>query len=80
MQPSSAANMVELARRLRETARGAFYDDRLLRLGRRPLPFLAGGESRTETATSTTTRSDTTGSLDVLAEVMRQALVQGLIP
>lgn len=80
MQPSSAGNMAELARRLREKARGAFYDERLLRLGRRPLPFLTGGESRSQQGTVVTTRSDTSGSLDVLAEVMRQAAAQGLLP
>lgn len=80
MQPSSTVNMVELAGMLRDRARGAFYDDRLLRLGRRALPFLAGGESRSRTATLTTTRTDTRSSLDVLAEVMRQSLMQGLLP
>ncbi len=80
LQPSSTANMAELARRLREAARGAFYDERLLRLARRPLPFLAGGESRSQTAATVTRRTDTSGSLDVLAEVMRQALAEGLLP
>jgi hypothetical protein len=80
MQPSSTANMGELARRLRERARGAFYDERLMRLGRRPLPFLGGGESRTQTATATTTRTNTSEALDTLAEIMRRALVEGLLP
>jgi hypothetical protein len=80
MQPSSVANMVELARRLRERAKGAFYDERLLRLGRRTLPLFLASDSRSETATTVTTRSDTTGSLDVLAEMMRQALEEGLLP
>ena len=80
LQPSSTANMAEVARRLREAATGAFYDERLLRLARRSLPFLAGGESRSQTATTVTRRTDTSGSLDVLAEVMRQALVEGLLP
>jgi hypothetical protein len=80
MQPSSTGNMAELAETLRARARGAFHDDRLLRLGRRSLPFLAGGESRSQTAAATKTRTDTSGSLDVLAEVMRQALMQGLLP
>ncbi len=80
MQASSTGNMVELARRLRGRAKGAFYDERLLRLGRRPLPFLAGGESRSHTKTMTVTRTDTSSSLDVLAEVMRQALEEGLLP
>ncbi len=80
MQPSSTGNMVELARALRDGAKGAFHDERLLRLGRRSLPFLGGGESRSQTATQARTRTDTSGSLDVLAEVMRQALLQGLLP
>ena len=80
MQPSSTANMAELARRLRERAPGAFHDDRLLRLGRRPLPFVAGGESTSRTASATATRADTAGALDLLAEAMRQALAAGLLP
>lgn len=80
LQPSSTANMGELAGRLRAHARGAFHDDRLVRLGRRPLPFVAGGESRSQAGDVTTTHRDSTGSLDVLAEVMRQALAAGLLP
>jgi hypothetical protein len=80
MSPSSTANMVEVARRLRTKAPSAFYDERLLRLGRRPLPFLARGESRSQTGTTTVTRADTGAALDVLAEVMWQAVVEGLLP
>jgi hypothetical protein len=79
MQPSSTGNMVELARLLRERAQGAAYDERLLRLGRRPLPFLAGGQSRSQTPKLATSRADTSGSLDTLAEVMRQALMESLL-
>jgi hypothetical protein len=80
MQPSSTANMAETARLLRDHASGAFYDERLLRLGRRPLPFLAPAESHAHTATVAVTRTSTTGSLDVLAEVMHQALRESLLP
>ncbi len=80
LQPSSTANMNTLGRRFREQARGAFHDDRLLRLGRRPLPFVAGSESRSATSSMVVTRRDTTASLDVLAEVMRQAAAQALLP
>jgi hypothetical protein len=80
MQPTSSGNMQELARRLREQAKGAYYDERLVRLGRRSLPFLAAGEWRSQTSTTTTTRSDTSGALDALAEVMRQAVAEGLLP
>jgi hypothetical protein len=80
LAPSSAANVAEVARRLREGATGAFYDERLLRLGRRPLPFLAGGEWRSQAGPTATASVDTSGALDVLAEVMRRALVEGLLP
>jgi hypothetical protein len=80
MQASGTGNMGELARRLRDRATGAFYDERLLRLGRRALPFLPTGDSGSRTSTTATTRTDTTGSLDTLAEVMRQALAEGLLP
>jgi hypothetical protein len=72
--------MAELARRLRERAKGAFHDERLLRLGRQPLPFVASDGWSSRAGASTTTRSDTSGSLDVLAEAMRRALVEGLLP
>jgi hypothetical protein len=80
MQPSSTGNMAELARRLREQARAAFYDERLLRLGRRPLPFVAAAETRSLTPARAATRTDTSSALDTLAEVMRRALREGLLP
>jgi hypothetical protein len=80
MQPSSTANMVELSRLLRDGAKGAFYDERLVRLGRRPLPFVASAEFRSQTRTATTTRTDTSSALDALAEVMRKAVTEGLLP
>jgi hypothetical protein len=69
-----------MTRRLRAKATSAFYDERLLRLGRRPLPFLARGESRSQTATTTVTRADTSSALDVLSEVLHRALVERLLP
>jgi hypothetical protein len=80
MQPSSGANMAQLVRSLRERAPGAFYDERLVRLGRRPLPFLLDRETRFQTAEVVRTHTDTRVSLDVLAEVMWRALVAGLLP
>ena len=80
LQPASTANMATLGRRLRERATGAFYDDALLRLGRRPLPFVAGNEARSATSSSVVVRRNTAASLDVLAEVLRQAVSQGLLP
>lgn len=80
LQPSSTANMAALGRRLRERAPGAFHDERLLRLGRRSLPFVATGEARTGTAGSVVTTKSTAASLDILAEVLHQAVAQGLLP
>jgi hypothetical protein len=80
LKPSSTANMIEIARQLREKAPAAFYDERLLRLARRPLPFVIGRESRVQAAGTLTTRTATSGTLDILAELMRQALVEGLLP
>lgn len=80
LQPSRTANMAELARRLRERAPGAFSDDRLLRLGRRTLPFVAGGDSRIAAGGVATTRADTATTVDVLAEILWRALGAGLLP
>lgn len=80
LQPSALGNMNALAIRLREQATAAFHDDRLLRLGRRPLPFVAGREARTGAGATTVTRRDTAASLDVLAEVLHQAVARGLLP
>jgi hypothetical protein len=80
MQPTSAANIAELAKSLRARAPSAFYDDRLVRLGRRPLPFLVEKEARVETSELVRTRTDTRARLDVLAEVLWRALLAGLFP
>jgi hypothetical protein len=79
LQPSSTANMTTLAQRFRHLARGAFHDDRLLRLGRRPLPFVAGYGTHSATSAMVVDRQDTVASLDVLAEVIRQAVAGGLL-
>jgi len=80
LHPSSAANIAEVAHRLRDRAPGAFYDERLLRLGRRPLPFVVSSEFRSAAAATLVTRTDSRASLDVLAEVLRQAVTAHLLP
>lgn len=80
MQPSKLGNMVALTRLLRERAPRAAYDDRLLRLGRRALPFVADREEREGGSATTRLRSDTTPALDVLAEILRRAFADGLLP
>jgi hypothetical protein len=81
MQPTRMANMVTLARLLKERAPGAFYDERLLRLGRRPLPsFVGSGESLTQIGKTAQKRLDTSRVLDVLAEVLWRGVQMGLLP
>ena len=71
LQPARTANLGVLEQELRRRTPRAFHDDRLLRLGRRKLPFILGGNER---------RSDTRGVVDVLAEVLDQAVRTGLLP
>ncbi|HYH95047.1 hypothetical protein [Hyalangium sp.] len=80
MQPTRTANMVALARLLKERAPAAFYDERLLRLGRRPLPMFVGGETREQSGGTSQTRLDTSGGMEVLAELLSRAVEEGLLP
>ncbi len=80
MQPSRTANMVTLARLVREQAPAAFYDERLLRLGRRPLPFVLGGAVQVVSGATSHSRLNTAQGLDVLAEAMRLGVAQGYLP
>jgi hypothetical protein len=70
LQPARTANLGVLAQELRRRTPRAFHDDRLLRLGRRALPFVLGNEGR---------RTDTRGVVDVVAEVLDQAVRKGLL-
>jgi hypothetical protein len=79
LQPSRTANLLELARRIREKAPEARYDERLVRLGRRTLPFGAKSEQRVGAAGSTTLHTDTAGTVDVLAEVLFCAFREGFL-
>lgn len=81
-QPTRTANMVALARLLKERAPTAFHDERLLRLGRRPLPMFVGGEKHEQSQSGkvSQTRIDTSGSLELLGEILWRALQEGLLP
>jgi hypothetical protein len=79
MQPVRTANMGVLAKLLRERAPGAYFDERLLRLGRRPLPFVVGGTVQVSSGGVTQTRMSTAQGTDVLAEVLRQAVALGML-
>ena len=79
MQPSRTANMATLVRMLRERAPAAFYDERLVQLGRRSIPFVLGGESHAATRLTSHTVTETSNSVDVLAEILRRAVTQGLL-
>jgi hypothetical protein len=72
LQPARTANLGVLQQELVRRTPRAFHDDRLLRLGRRALPFVLGGSGER--------RSDTRSSVDVLAEVLDQAVRTGLLP
>lgn len=80
MQPTRTANMAALARVFKERAPSAFYDERLLRLGRRKLPMFLGGETRVQGGKSAQVRTDTAGGLELLGEILFHAVQQGLLP
>lgn len=80
MQPTRTANIVALARLLKERAPAAFYDERLLRLGRRPLPMFVGGEMHVQDGKVSQTHIDTSGGLELLAEILSRAVQEGLLP
>ena len=71
LQPARTANIGVLENELRRRTPRAFHDDRLLRLGRRTLPFVLGGNERT---------SNTRSVVDVLAAVLDHAVRNGLLP
>lgn len=79
MQPGRTANMLALAASLRAFAPAAFYDERLVRLGRRTLPFVLG-EARVQGEGVATTRQSTGAGLELLVEVLRRALLSGMLP
>ena len=79
LQPARSANVAVLAQELKRRTPGAFHDDRLVRLGRRALPFVLGGEHVARSATAEVRRTDTRGSVDVLAEVLDRAIRTGLL-
>jgi hypothetical protein len=79
LQPARTANMGVIAQELRRRAPRAVHDDRLIRLGRRALPFVLGGEHAVRAGESELRRTDTRGSVDVLAEVLDRAVRAGLL-
>lgn len=81
MQPTRIANMTVLAGLLRRHAPGAFYDERLVRLGRKQLPlFAASNEAHLNTANTAQKLTDTSSGLELLAEVLWRAVAEGLLP
>ncbi len=64
---------------MKEQAPQAFYDERLLRLGRRPLPRFLSAHSNKETGFATT-RTDTRVTLDLLSEALWLAVTEGVLP
>src|SRR5262249_464594 len=79
LQPARTANIGVLVQELQRRTPRAFHDDRLVRLGRRALPFVLGGDSVTRSGSTEVRRTDTRGSVDVLAEVLDRAVQAGLL-
>lgn len=79
-QTTRPANMTVLARVLKERAPSAFYDERLLRLGRRSLPMFLGGETRVQHGKVEKTQVDTSGGLELLGEILYRAVQEKLLP
>lgn len=79
MAPVRTTNMLTLIRLLRERAPGAYFDDRLVRLGGRSLPFVLG-ETRTEGGGVSQVRKSSASSVDLLTEVLRRAVEERLLP
>ena len=80
LQPSRTANMTTLVGWLAARARGAVHDDRLLRLGRRPMPLLGASETVAGTSQQTTRTAATTTTLDVLVAFAHAGTLEGLFP
>ncbi|HUM09703.1 MAG TPA: hypothetical protein VLT82_02025 [Myxococcaceae bacterium] len=79
LQPARAANLGVVAQELKRWAPAAFHDDRLVRLGRRSLPFVLGAEHVVRAAGAEIRRAETRSSVDVLAEVLDAAVRAGLL-
>lgn len=73
-------NTVLLAKLLKERAPQAFYDERLVRLGRRPLPLFLRSHSNREATSPTTERTDTHVTLNLLSEALWRAVTEGVLP
>jgi hypothetical protein len=72
LQSARTTNLGVLAHELMKRTPQAFHDHRLIRLGRRALPFILGGGNER--------RSNTHAAVDVLAEVLDRAVRTGLLP
>ncbi|HEY6910067.1 MAG TPA: hypothetical protein VI356_11900 [Myxococcales bacterium] len=71
IQPTRLGNMQLITASLRRRAPQARFDDRLLRLGKRPLPFIGSGERG---AGAGQTHADTASSVDAIAWLLFQHL------
>jgi hypothetical protein len=79
LQPTKLGNIQKIVERLRERAPGAYFDDRLLRLGRRSLPFSLAAPNTLREGKTATARTDTTSSVDVIAHLLLEGLREGLL-
>lgn len=80
LQSTKLGNIQKVVELLRQRAPHALYDDRLLRLGRRPLPFTIAAPPTLREGRTEVSRTDTGSSVDVLAHLLVDGLREGLWP
>lgn len=80
LQSTKLGNINKVLQLLRERAPQAFFDDRLLRLGRRPLPFTLAAPSTVREGKTEVSRTDTSSSVDVIAHLLVQGVRERLLP
>jgi hypothetical protein len=80
LQSTKLGNINKVVQLLRARAPQAVFDDRLLRLGRRPLPFTLAAPTTLREGQTATSRMDTSSSADVIAHLLVAGLREGLLP
>ena len=80
LQSTKLGNVNKVVELLRQRAPKAHFDDRLLRLGRRPLPFTLAAPSTVREGKTEISRTDTSSSVDVVSHLLVEGFRQGLLP
>jgi hypothetical protein len=80
LQSTKLGNMNWIGEELRRRGKKAVFDDRLVRLGRRMLPFIVPGGGASSAGGVTVARTETASSVDVLAAALFAAVREGKLP